>query len=377
MNDKLTRRQWLRRGSAAAAALAIAPQSLPPVHPSSSSTHSTEMANGFVRLSANENPYGPSKTAREAMLAAFDEACRYPYAGAGGDLAKVIAEKEGVTPEHIVIGCGSGEILKMAGVTYGLNGGEIVAAAPAYLGLTRYAETYGAYTHKVPLDEYMVHDLDAMYKRISPHVKLVFVCNPNNPTGTVVDPAKLRDFATSASKEAVIFIDEAYIELMDDMAANTMTDLVKQDYNVIVSRTFSKIFGMAGQRIGYAITRPDIAKRIQEYRMGMPNVVGLRGAIASLMDTEFQSYSRKMVAEGRQYVYDLCDELGLKYTPSTTNFVFFHTGKPIQELQAAMEKEQVLIGRPFPPYLDWCRISIGTRENMTAFGTAFRKVMAV
>lgn len=309
------------------------------------------------------------------MISAFDEACRYPYAGAGGDLAKLIAEKEGVTPDHIVIGCGSGEILRMAGVTYGLNGGEIVAADPAYLGLTRYAEMFGAYTHKVPLDEYMVHDLDAMYARISPHVKLVFVCNPNNPTGTAVDPAKLRDFATSASKEAVIFIDEAYIELMDDMAANTMTDLVKQDQNVIVSRTFSKIFGMAGQRIGYAITRPDIAKRIEAYRMGMPNVVGLRGAMASLMDTEFQAYSKKMIAEGRQYVYDLCDELGLKYTPSTTNFVFFQTGKPIQELQKAMKKENVLIGRPFPPYLDWCRISIGTEANMKAFGAAMRKVM--
>ena len=376
MKYKLTRRQWLRRGSAAVAGLAIAPQALPPQLQHTTFFPSPDPVNGFVRLSANENPYGPSKAAREAMLGAFDEACRYPYAGAGGNLAAMIAEKEGVTPDHIVIGCGSGEILRMAGVTYGLNGGEIVAADPAYLGLTRYAETFGAYTHKVPLDEYMVHDLDAMYDRISPHVELVFVCNPNNPTGTFVAPEKLRDFATSASKKAVIFIDEAYIELMDDMAANTMTDLVKNDMNVIVSRTFSKIFGMAGQRIGYAITRPDIAKRIEKYRMGMPNVVGLRGAMASLTDTEFQAYSRMKIAEGRQYIYDLCDDLGLKYTPSTTNFVFFHTGKPIQELQKAMLKENVMIGRPFPPYLDWCRISIGTKENMEAFGAAFRKVMA-
>ena len=340
MNNKLTRRQWLRRGSAAAAGLTLAPQTLPKLATHMPASSSSTSVNGFVRLSANENPYGPSKTAREAMLAAFDEACRYPYAGAGGDLAALIAEKEGVTKEHIVIGCGSGEILRMAGVTYGMNGGEIVAADPAYLGLTRYAETFGAYTHKVPLDEYMVHDLDAMYNRITPHVELVFICNPNNPTGTAVDPAKLRDFATSASNKAVLFIDEAYIELMDDMAGNTMVDLVKKDLNVIVSRTFSKIFGMAGQRIGYAITRPDIAKRIETYRMGMPNVVGLRGAMASLQDSEFQTYSRKMIAEGRQYVYDLCDEMGLKYTPSTTNFVFFHTGKPIQKPTGCHERRE-------------------------------------
>jgi histidinol-phosphate aminotransferase len=215
-----------------------------------------------------------------------------------------------------------------------------------------------------------------MYDRISPHVKLVFICNPNNPTGTVVPPEKLRDFTASASEKAVIFIDEAYIELMEDMEANTMVDLVKKDHNVIVSRTFSKIFGMAGQRIGYALTRPDIARRIQEYRMGTPNVAGIRGAIASLQDEEFQVFSRARIAEGRQYVYILCDELGLKYTPSTTNFVFFHTGRPIQEIQSAMKDEGVLVGRPFPPYVDWCRISIGTMEDMQAFGTALKKVMA-
>lgn len=376
MKNKLSRRQWLLRGSAAAAGIALAPQAVSQAWPAPLLPPSRNKVNGYVRLSANENPYGPSKSAREAMIAAFDEACRYPYAGAGGDLAGMIAEKEGVTPEHIVIGCGSGEILRMAGVTYGMNGGEIVAADPAYLGLTRYAEAFGAYTHKVPLDENMVHDLDGMYERISPHVELVFVCNPNNPTGTYVDAAKMRDFVTSASKKAVIFVDEAYIELMDDMEANTMVDLVKQDMNVIVSRTFSKIYGMAGQRIGYAITRPDIAQRIETYRQAMPNVVGLRGAMASLMDTEFQSYSRARIAEGRQYVYDICDELGLKYTPSTTNFVFFHTGKPIQQIQKAMQDEGVLVGRPFPPFMDWCRISIGTEEDMQAFGTAIRKVMA-
>lgn len=376
MKNTLTRRQWFRRSSAAAAGLALSPQVLASVTDLEALKQSPNLVNGYVRLSSNENPYGPSKPAREAMIAAFDEACRYPYAGSADELVELIAKKEGLTPDHVVIGCGSSEILSMAGVTYGMNGGEVVAADPAYLGLTRYAEKFGGYTHKVSLDENMVHDLDGMYDRISPHVELVFVCNPNNPTGTSLPADKLRDFAVSASKKAVIFIDEAYIELMDDMAANTMVDLVKQGENVIVSRTFSKIFGMAGQRIGYALTRPDIAKRIQQYRMGTPNVIGIRGAIASLQDASFQAHSRKMIAEGRQVVYDTCDQLGMKYTPSSTNFVFFHTGRPIREFSDAMKAEGVLVARPFPPFMDWCRISIGTREDMQAFAAAAKMVMA-
>ena len=375
MINNLTRRQWLRRSGATVAGLALAPHVASSAASLAQHTSEHDTANKLVRLSSNENPLGPSESARMAMIDAFDETCRYPFGGAGGDLAGLIAEKEGVTRDHIVIGCGSGEILCMAGVTYGVDGGEIVAADPAYLGLTSYAEIFGAYIHKVPVDADMAHDLDAMHRRITPHVKLVFICNPSNPTGTIISPSKLRDFATSSSRDAVIFIDEAYIELTDDMAANTMVDLVKQDLNVIISRTFSKIYGMAGQRIGYAITRPDIAKRIRKYRMGLPNVVGLRGAIASLKDTEFQAYSRARIAEGRQFIYNICDELGLNYTPSTTNFVFLNTGKPIQKFQAAMREEGVLVGRPFPPFMDWCRVSIGTKDEMAAFGTAIRTVM--
>ena len=374
MSQAMNRRSWFRQASTAAAGIALAPHALSAA-PATSRTRTSAVlrrADAPIRLSSNENPYGPSKAAREAMIAHFDEGCRYPYA-AIGDLQKLLAEKEGVSPEHIVIGSGSSEILSMAGMTYGLEGGEIIAAYPTYQGLTSYAEKVGAYVHWVPLTDDMAHDLEAMDQRMTSTTGLVFVCNPNNPTGTVVEAGKLRAFCQEASKRAIVFLDQAYVELMDD-GGDAMIDLVLDGHNVILSRTFSKVHGLAGLRIGYGIARPDIAERLGQYRMSSPNVLGLRAAAASYQDEAFQDFSRQKVAEGRQYVYNLFDELGYRYIPSQGNFVFFHTGQPIEQYQAAMEKRGILVGRPFPPYLDWCRLSMGTLEDLEAFGTALREM---
>ena len=377
MPPSMNRRSWFRRAGAAAAGIALAPHVLGATPPSRTSAlpRTSVFGSGDVpiRLSANENPYGPSKAAREAMLRHFDEGCRYPYE-AMRDLQKLLAEKEGVSPEHIVIGSGSSEILSMAGLVYGLEGGEIVAAYPTYQGLTRYAEQVGAYVHWVPLDGDMAHDLEAMERRMTSATGLVFVCNPNNPTGTVVEAERLRAFCREASKRAVVFLDQAYVELMDD-GGETMLDLVLDGHNVILSRTFSKIHGLAGLRVGYGIARPDIAERLGRYRMSSPNVLGLRAAAASYGDEDFQAFSRKKVAEGRRYVYGLLDELGLRYVPSQGNFVFFHTGQPIEAFGTAMQERGILVGRPFPPYLDWCRLSMGKLEDLETFGTALREMM--
>ena len=368
----MNRRRWLRRIGSTSAGLMVAPAALAGDAMSPAITQPQPAVGEMVRLSANENPYGPSPAARKAMMEAFDEACRYPYAGAADALTRLIAEREGVTEDHVLLSCGSSEILAMTGMAYGMDSGEIIAADPTYQGMLRYAENLGGYVHRVPLDEYMVHDLEAMEKRITQSAKVVFVCNPNNPTATIADPARLKDFCSSVSSKAIVFMDEAYIELLDDPAKHTMMDQVRAGENVIVSRTFSKIHGLAGQRTGYAVARPDIIKRIGQYRMGGPNVIGLRAAYASLQDNDFQSFSRKKITEGRQGVYDLLDEVGYKYTPSYASFVFFHTGIPIGDFQTAMKDRGILVGRPFPPYLDWCRVSIGTEENMAQFASALR-----
>jgi histidinol-phosphate aminotransferase len=383
----MSRRQWLQRSGAAAAGLALAgtasrsaaaavpPPSTarPPFHP-----RDVQLARDpdtAIRLSSNENPLGPSEAARAVMSASYDEACRYPYR-AYPDLINAIAEREGVSPDHVIIGAGSTEVLCMAGAAYGLDGGEVVAADPSYKGLTRYAETMGSYVHRVPLDDTMAHDLDRMDRRTTGAVKLVFVCNPNNPTGTIVPADRLRSFCEAVSRRAVVFVDEAYYELMDDAHRTSMVDLVRDGHNIIVARTFSKIYGMAGLRVGYGMARPDIVERLRPYSMGSPNVLGLRAAVASLGDDAFRTMSRQKMAEARTFTYDLLDDLGLDYAPSQASFVFFHTGRPIDAVRAAMAERGVLVGRPFPPFTDWCRVSMSTMDDMQAFATALRDVMS-
>ncbi|MEM8486505.1 MAG: aminotransferase class I/II-fold pyridoxal phosphate-dependent enzyme [Bacteroidota bacterium] len=371
----LSRRKWLQLAGMSASGLAAG---IPLTPESLSATRAADAPSeaGMIRLSSNENPYGPSQQARTAMQNAFEEACRYPYAGATKDLTRIIAEKEGVSEDHVFVASGSGEILAMTGMAYGLSGGEMVAADPTYQGLVRYAEKVGAYIHRVPLNDNMVHDLGSMESRITPAVRLVFVCNPNNPTATICEPAALKDFCIDTAKKSLVFLDEAYIELLANPQEHTMVDLVRQGHNVILSRTFSKIHGLAGMRIGYAIARPDIIKRISNFKMGMPNVLGLRAAIASYQDESFQAFSREKMAAGRQLVYKALDQVEYKYTPSYTSFVFFHTGMPIQDFQSKMKERSILIGRPFPPFLDWARVSIGKEEEMHLFADALQDLVS-
>jgi len=234
--------------------------------------------NGPVKLSSNENPYGPSEKVRAAIANSFDSACRYPFAVLG-DLVRMIAEKEGVTKDHIVVTGGSGEGLCTAGLVYGTTGGEIIAADPTFQQILRYAEVQGAYVHRVPVDAAMNHDLDAMAKRITNKTRLIYICNPNNPTGTIIEKNKLRDFCSSVSEKAVVFSDEAYYDFITEPDYPSMVELVKNGNNVIVSKTFSKVFGMAGLRIGYLVTRPDIASRLKSSVMARTNILAIAGEI--------------------------------------------------------------------------------------------------
>ena len=234
-----------------------------------------------VRLSSNENPYGPSKRVREAIIKSLDDGCRYPFARTGS-LMEALARKEGVSPDHLVLTAGSTEGLKTAGLTYGIQGGEIVASNPTFHVLMEYAEQFGAYVHRVPVNERLGHDLEAMERRISHLTKLVFVCNPDNPTGTLLPAARMRDFCTSVSNRAVVFADEAYFDYVTEPGYPSMTELVKEGMNVIVSRTFSKVYGLAGIRIGYLVARPDIAARLRKNVMANLSMPAIHAATAAL-----------------------------------------------------------------------------------------------
>lgn len=333
-----------------------------------------DLTNKLIRLSSNENPYGPSKRVRNVIVNSFDIACRYP-GNMRPELVQMIADKEGVSKDHVVISGGSGEGLCAAGLSYGLAGGEIIAADPTFQQILRYAENFGAYVHRVPVDKKMDHDLDAMANRITNKTRLIYICNPNNPTGTIIEKNRLQNFITSVDDKAVVFSDEAYYDFITEPDYPSMIELVKKGRNVIVSKTFSKIFGLAGMRIGYLIARPDIATRMKKAVMANTNILALQAAKEALKDDDFYKFSIAKTTEAKGHIYETLDTLGLEYVKSHTNFVFFKSGRHIDGLIAAMKKENVHIGRPFPPFYDWARISTGKIEEVEQFGKALKKVM--
>jgi histidinol-phosphate aminotransferase len=333
-------------------------------------------ANGEpARLCYNENPYGPSQKMRDAMTKGFDQGFIYPFKQIS-ELQALIAKKEGVSTDHIVVTAGSREGLNAAGLTYASNGKEVICCAPTYKSLMTYAARFGGYVNSVPLDQNHRYDLTEIEKRISSHTGLVFICNPNNPTGTLLPANDMKSFCKEASKRTIVFADEVYHNYISESGYPSMVSLVKEGHNVIVARTFSKIYGLAGIRVGYLIARPEIASRLRDNLQAGTNILAVHAAKAALEEESFLQNSLKRNEEARQFVYKTCDEIGLEYIPSHTNFVFFRTGQNIEGLIPKMRDHNVLIGRPFPPLTDWCRISTGKMEDMYRFGEALKKVMA-
>lgn len=367
MHESLDRREWLARSSALAAFGFLAACSSQLTRDSYPGTP--------VRLHLNENPYGPSSQALEAMREALGEGNLYNTRRYVEELKTLLAARDHVTPEHIVVGCGSGEVLNVAGLLYGLNGGGILAAHPTFEGLQQYAERAGATVTRVPLTDTFQNDLNAMRQQITPMTKLVYICNPNNPTGTIIPGNELQAFCEDVSKQALIFVDEAYHEFVQDPTYRSMVELVRENRNVIVSRTASKIHALAGLRIGFGYGHPDTIGRLGSFMTGSLNVVGLCGAIAGFRDEKFQLHTRTTNQEGRERLYSLFEETGHKYIRSQANFVFFRTGIPIEEFRRRMEQAGVLVARPFPPYTDWCRVSVGTEEGLLKFRKAFLQTL--
>lgn len=367
----LNRRQWFKTAAATTAGLVIARQ-LPAASPAVPAARVTPP--GLVQLSLNENAFGPSPRALAAMQAHLGEVGRYPFALAP-QLVRLIAEQEGVTPDHILLGAGSGELLEAVGMHLGREGGEVVSAVPGYFQLVGAMQRVGARSVAVPLNARLEHDLDAMAAAVGPETKCVYVCNPNNPTSTLSPAADLRAFVVAQAQRTHVFVDEAYLECADDFAANTLVDLVRAGHNVSIARTFSKLHGLAGQRIGYTIMAPELAKAVRPLMTGSANLLGVVAARASLEDPEYLESARRRLKAGRDALLAVLDELGCRYAVPQGSFVFFRTGRPIAEFQAAMRAEGILVARPFAPLLDWCRITIGAEDEMQLAHAAIRKVL--
>jgi len=372
----LSRRSWLK-GAGLMSSLAVI-GGIAPLHQLSAKEikkFRPRPLTGNIKLSSNENPYGPSEKVRQAMISNFDQACRYPFSYSG-ELIEKIAAKESVSKDHIVLAGGSTEGLKVAGLTYGMNGGEIIAAQPTFLTLMTYAAQWGGSVNWVPVDKNMMHDLDEMEKRISSKTKLIFLCNPNNPTSTLLPADRVLDFCNTVSDKVTIFSDEAYCDFIEDKNYPSMVSLVKKGKNIIVSKTFSKVYGLAGLRIGYMVAKPEIAAGLRKNIMAFTNVLAIEAAKNALDDQEFYDFSLNKTREAKKIILEGLDDLNLEYAPSNTNFIFFKSGRNIEKLQQQMLAKGIMVGRPFPPFDDWCRISTGTLEEVIQFNDALKKVLS-
>ena len=371
--SSFNRRSWLKTlTTAGAGAVLLSPHEILSAIPTNNEVNS----NGeMIRLSSNENPYSPSPKMKEAISKIDPDICRYPNRHFA-TLEKMIAEREGIDPSMVAVTSGSREGLKAAGMLHSLRGGEILTCLPTYKALLTYAEFIGAKIKAVPLDLELKFDLDGMLHNINDHTRLAFVCNPNNPTGTLLHPKRLENFCREASSKVPVFVDEVYYDYIEEQGYPSMKHLCKEGLNIMIARTFSKIYGLAGVRIGFMIAKPEIAARIRASLMSGTNIMGAKLAMTALKDEEFRNFSLAKNREAKEMIYSVLKEKKIRFLKSHTNFVFFETGKDISKIQNAYKDQGVIVGRAFPPYLDWCRISTGTIEEVKAFVKATNHVFA-
>lgn len=323
---------------------------------------------GQALLSRNENPYGPAPSALRAIADTAKMGCYYADRGQQR-LTAMIAERHGVSPEQVVVGEGSTEILCAIALAWG-RAGAILCPDLFWDTTALYGERQGVTLLRVPLASDMNVDLAAMQAKVADGVALVQICNPNNPTGMLIAPAALRSFAAAVTPKATLLVDEAYNELTDRPEDNSMIDLVRSGADVIVCRTFSKIYGMAGLRVGYAITSEANARRIQSHMMSFGgNLAGLAAAIASYDDTPFLDQSRAAVLEGRAMIVDAVAKAGLTALPSQTNFVFVKV-PDANSLRDAMNERGIAIRGAYGPWEGYSRVSTGRIEDVSRYAAA-------
>lgn len=314
----------------------------------------------IIKVASNENPLGPSPKAVEAMKEAAEGVHIYPDGG-GYRLRTAIAETMGLSRENIVLGNGSNEIIELIGHGFLNPGDNVIAAEHAFVVYKLMATLFGAETIEIP-DPGFVHDLEAMAAAITPKTKKVFIANPNNPTGTMVDEEAIDRFMERVPDHVMVIFDEAYHEFLHN-PPNTLR-YVKEGRNVVIMRTFSKIQGLAGLRIGYGITTPEIANVLQKCRQPFnTNSIAQAGAIAGLLDLEHQQRTRDLNDEGLKFLQSSFDEMGLEYVPSVANFVLVKVGDGDAVFDAMLKKGVIIRAMRGYKLPEWVRISIGTREQ--------------
>jgi histidinol-phosphate aminotransferase len=370
----VSRRAWI--GSSVGAILGAA-WSASACAPPAPLVARTSPEDHLLHLGLNESPFGPSPAALRAIQGELGSLARYTGEEAASLTSKVAAF-ERVPEGQIVLG----EVLEPLGAYLAQrngSGGEVVYSTPGYTALADAAQTAGGAAIGVPLDASLANDLPGLASRIGPATRALFLVNPHNPSGTVSDGAAFHAFVTEASRRTLVIVDEAYLEYQDDLAARTCAAHAAAGENVAVFRTFSKIHGMAGLPIGYAVLPAPIAAALRLRGVGHPRSLdrlAVAAAAASLGDPSFVASVRARVAVERARWNVTLDALGLRRTDARGSFVFFETGRPHAELAAAMRARSVDIGRSFPPLDLWARVSIGLPHENALAQAALRDIVA-
>jgi histidinol-phosphate aminotransferase len=341
---------------------------------------------GVIVLASNENPLGPGPVVMQAVKAAFGDGGRAPgrYSGSARDLIDAIAKKQGVKPENVVLGCGSTQILRSATHLFTAKDKPLVGTIPTYEECAGYAEMMGRPVRPVALDGSFRIDLDKLADAAK-GAGLVFYCNPNNPTATYVGARATRDFFARIARESpetTILVDEAYFDYVTDPDHDTHIAAAVDNPRIIVARTFSKAYGMAGLRMGYAIGHKDTIKKMADWDggsgTGSLNVLAMHAGMAAIeQDASVTAAERARNATVRDFTMKWFAERGMKPAASQANFMFVDIGRPVKEFRDACRKKGVLVARDFPPFeKSHCRISFGTMEEMKKAVAVFDAVLA-
>lgn len=394
--SSMDRRRFAQLFGAGAAYLAARPQ-LSLASPSTPLIKSSVPRASVVRLNSNENPYGPSLMALKAMSDAFALAWRYPDEYADR-LIDTLAKTHEVTRDQIVLGDGSGEILKVCAsaftgpttndekpielakptrgpaLVFVPGRGKLIAADPTFEAILNHARVSRAEVIKIPLNKDYAHDLPKMLAAADEG--LVYICNPNNPTASITPKNELRDFITKVSPKTMVLVDEAYFHYADSPDYESVIPMVKDHPNLIVARTFSKVYGMAGLRCGYCITQPETIRRMRPHlTWDSVNIMALAAAVASLNDPEQVSNGRRLNTRTKQFLSDELKRLGFEHIPSQANFIMIDMKRPVRPLIDAMNSFGVQVGRAFPALPNHMRVTIGKQSEMEAFMSAFKKTI--
>ncbi len=331
---------------------------------------------GIAKLNANENPTGPSARAKKAIA----EAAQYSAYYVGENvrrLKSMIAERHGLSTSNVALSSGSSGVLTYLAVAASRRG-EILCADLFWDTTAKAAERQGAVLRRLPKSPDLSIDLGQMAAGITSAIALVHVTNPNNPTGLMQEPEALRKFCRTAAAKTYVLVDEAYNEVTDDPARNSMVDLVREGHNVAVARTFSKIYGLAGLRIGYMLGSEEIIEQVNQFSLGdyALNQAGVAAALASYNDEAFIRYSKAVILEGRGIIEEAVRSYGLRSLPSQTNFLFVDLGGLNAEtFRAEMAQRGVLIRGIYRDYTNWSRVSMGRLSDVQSYVDVLPQVL--